>query len=66
MESIEQLTTLAQEYLDTVLSNRERNKLQRQLAKKETKMTTKTGSDKIDTSTPQCGTSGGTQGGTRG
>eukprot|EP00957_Ditylum_brightwellii_P040544 3068337-Ditylum_brightwellii.AAC.1 len=59
-ENINTLTTLACEYLATVLSNRERNKLQQELAKNETKMTTKTDTNK---DRPSGGTQGGTGGG---
>eukprot|EP00957_Ditylum_brightwellii_P090446 6888244-Ditylum_brightwellii.AAC.1 len=65
-ENIEILTTLAREYLATVLCNRERNKLHQELAKKGIKTTTKTGADKGNTSTQQGRPSGGTQGGTGG
>eukprot|EP00957_Ditylum_brightwellii_P065691 4982585-Ditylum_brightwellii.AAC.1 len=39
-DHIERLTTLAREYLATVLSNRERNKLQQEIVKKETSSST--------------------------
>eukprot|EP00957_Ditylum_brightwellii_P089982 6853090-Ditylum_brightwellii.AAC.1 len=39
--NIERLTTLAREYLATDLSNRKRNKLQREIVKKEISSTTK-------------------------